>query len=708
MDVATFAGSAHHGQLRQNGAPYIIHPLAVAGIVSDWQLDIDSIKAALLHDVVEDTSYSLDDLESRFGKIVTQIVNGVSKIEQLEQFEKGVVENEHQATAENYRKMLLAISRDWRVILIKLADRLHNMRTLGNLKSENKRKRIAKETLEIYAPIAERLGFQPVRDELQSLAFKHIYPWRYTVLENALQRSNMHNRITLPKIKRQITIALRKAGIKVVISVRSKNVYSVYRKMIEKNLTFNEVDDIIGFRLVVDSRLECYTVLGVMHEKLRPVPGKLKDYISQAKINGYQSLHTTVLAYNGTIIELQIRTEEMDRFAEYGLAAHWDYKERYEANNKRKRTKKSDPMQSYTNRTLSSLMTMSKLGVDPQDFLSNLRLDLFPNDVFVLTPKGKVIQLINGSTALDMAYAIHSDLGDKADYAIINAHRMPISAQLSSGDITKIITSATTSPSPHWLTFVASPKARTQIRAKLKQSKTTELAKLGRQLVEDSLHRLGRHPTDITDTTLIEYFKHNKSLSSPEDLYSKIALGLYQADVVVKEILGPVTSRIAKYAKLSISVVGDNRAGITRATCCEPLPPEPIVGIMKQRKGLIVHLRDCPRIAKFISTDHFISMHWGKGDTDTSYRVHLELECTNRKGLLANVITVFPHEQVNIVSVNLADAEGNNPVAIIKVVAEVVDAQQIERLVRRINEIKGVTVKHAGARPTPFLATGRI
>ena len=340
VKAANFAAVAHDGQYRQNGAPYVIHPLAVASLASDWQLDKESVVAALLHDVVEDTDYTVADLEEMFGKPVAQIVNGVSKIEQIEQFEQDKLSHEHKA-AESYRKMLLAISQDWRVILIKLADRVHNMRTLGNLKSRAKIRRIARETLDIYAPIAERLGFQPVRDELQSLSFEHIHPVRFSVLRSALERSQEQNRVAMPKIKRLISSAMRKAGIKSNVTARNKNVYSVYRKMIDKNLPFSEVDDIIGFRVVVTERLDCYKALGVLHERFRPVPEKLKDYIAQPKLNGYQSLHTTVLAANGNIIEVQIRTKDMDRFAEYGVASHWHYKVNNDAkgNGKQKTSK---------------------------------------------------------------------------------------------------------------------------------------------------------------------------------------------------------------------------------------------------------------------------------------------------------------------------------------------------------------------------------
>lgn len=672
--------------------------------MSDWQLDKESVIAALLHDVVEDTERTVKDIERRFGRTSAQIVNGVSKIEQIEQFEQDIDHHEHKA-AESYRKLLLAISQDWRVILIKLADRLHNMRTLGNLKSRSKRRRIARETLDIYAPIAERLGFQPIRDELQMLSFEHIHPVRFSVLRSALERSQEQHRVSIPRIKRLISSAIRKAGLKATITARSKSVYSVYRKMIDKSLSFSEVDDIIGFRVVVPERLDCYTALGVLHEKFRPVPEKLKDYVAQPKVNGYQSLHTTVLAPNGNIIEVQIRTKEMDRFAEFGVAAHWHYKA---SNGARPggEARSARKVQVHTNRQLDSLFTMSKLGVDPGEFLRNLRLDLYPNDVFVLTPNGKVIQLPKGSTVLDMAYAVHTDLGDRADSALVNGTQMPISSMLASGDIVKVVTDDSVEPNPQWLSFVATSKARSHIRSRLKQNWTEGLVELGRDLLERSARRLGGKPEGIGGETLDFYLRRHSSLSCKEELFSQIALGIYLPDVVAKEILGPAAHYVRQDAKMSISLAGDKRAGITRAECCEPLPPEEIVGVMRRNKGLVVHRQDCPAIEKLIETDRYVEMHWGEGSTNSPYQISMRMECTNRKGLLAKVMAQFTHEGVNIVSISVDGAEESNPVAMIDAVVEVNDALQVERFVRSLNRINGVTVSRAGSRPAITSAQG--
>ena len=689
VEVAEFAALAHQDQVRQNGAPYITHPLAVASIISEWLLDADSINAALLHDVIEDSKFTVNDIENKFSKTIAQIVNGVSKIEKIEKFEENVDHHEHTA-AESYRKLLLAISQDWRVILIKLADRLHNMRTLGNIKSRTKQRRIAQETLDIYAPIAERLGFQQVRDELQSLAFEYIHPVRYAVLKSALERSQDRQRTAIPKIEKKIKASLKKVNIKADIKARSKNIYSVYRKMIEKHLSFNEVDDIIGFRVIADNRLECYSVLGVIHEIYRPVPEKLKDYIAQPKLNGYQSIHTTVVAQNGNIIELQIRDPVMDRLAEFGVAAHWDYKD---SGHK----KRHNQFQEHTNKQLNSLFSLSKLGVEPGEFLQNIRLDLYPNDVLVLTPKGKVIQLSKGATVLDMAFAIHSDLGMNADYALVNNTRVPTSTVLASGDIVNIFASDKVKVNPQWLSFVVTSKARTSIRNALKESWSDELVGLGKELLERSVIRHGFDLSEITTEKLNLYLKHNSSIESMAALYSQIALGFYHPDVVIKDILGPAKQTIASSEVHGIPISGDHHSGIIRAECCEPLPPEEIVGIMKKNQGINVHRKTCSSIAKQVKAKNYITMEWDTTKTDAVYRVNLALECTNRKGLLANVLSQFAMENSNVVTLNLHQAEENNPVANIAVVVEVANLKHLEQIFTRLHRLNGVSVRRPSA-----------
>lgn len=678
--MAEFAAQAHAGQQRLNGAPYITHPVAVACIAAGWHLDEESVAAGLLHDVVEDCPYSVADLEERFGPKVAAIVDGVSKIERLEQFEPGGRERQQ---AESFRKLLLAVAKDWRVLLIKLADRLHNMRTLGNVPRRSKRERVAQETLDIYAPLAERLGFQQVRDELQMLSFEHRHPLRFAALSSALERSAERQRVALPKIRRQLTAGLKKAGIKATLQSRSKNVYSVYRKMVDKDLSFREVDDLIGFRLIAESRLDCYTALGVVHEKFRPVPEKVKDYIAQPKVNGYQSLHTTVLAPNGNIIELQIRTKEMDQLAEIGVAAHWEYKSSNAAAHGGETAIQHD-----TNKQLDNLFSMSKLGIEPGEFLRNLRLDLYPDDIFALTPRGEVIQLNRGATVLDLAYAVHTDLGSQADHALVNGTRMPISTKLNSGDIVEVKTAAHVAPKPQWLGYVATPKARTQIRHQLKEAWNAELVQLGARLLAQALQRCGGDFATLDPNRYLNYVRHNAGLDSKEELQTQLALGIYQADVVARDLLG-AKARGGGRAE-GIKVCGDRHAGLVRASCCEPLPPEPIVGVIKRAEGVQIHRRSCPAVAKRLEAGDCVELEWEAGE-NALYQAALRLECTNRKGLIANVLGQFGSQQVNIVTLSLASAEQDNPVATIALVVEVVDGPQLERLLRILNRIAGVT-----------------
>ena len=693
MEAAKFAAEAHQGQRRQNGKPYIIHPMAVAQIVSDWKLDKEGVIAALLHDVVEDTNYTVENIEQYYGKAVGRVVNGVSKIEQIEHVSPSVKSSEEQRVG-TFRKLLLSLSQDWRVILIKLADRLHNMRTIGNLPSY-KRRRIAQETLDIYTPIAERLGFMEVRDELQTLSFQNIYPMRFAVLEHALERSQKQRRKAIPLLKKKISTTMGKAGIVCTLAAREKNIYSVYRKMIEKQLTFNEVDDIIGIRIVVETRLECYTALGVAHDIFRPVPHKLKDYISHPKLNGYQSLHTTVLTPNGSIMELQIRTKEMHRIAESGLAAHWEYKD-INGNGNDAKTKHTGHMQAHTNKILNSLITLNQLAAEPGEFLSNMRLDLYPNEIFVLTPKGKILQLLKNATVLDMAYAIHSDLGNRASSATINGQKMPVSTVLSTGDMVNIQTSAESRPHPQWLNFVATPKARSEIRAQLKQGRSRELVELGRSLLQHELHKSG-FELDQIGMLLQQFIYSYHTMDNEQELFSEIGLGKLSAVVVANEIIGPQRRSLSKQTELSISIAGDQRAGIKRADCCQPLPPEEIVGITQKNFGLIIHRSNCSKIVPLLKANKHISLHWDVSQKGP-YQINLALECTNRHGLLASIFAGFSSEKVNIISFNLEDADHSNPVVIIQIAVEVQDARQIEHLLSRLNSVPGVTVSRARAK----------
>ena len=469
-----FSGKAHEGQYRDSGEPYISHPLAVAGILADWHLDPQALMAALLHDVMEDTNVSKAEISRHFGKPVAELVDGLSKLDKIE------FQSQQDAQAENFRKMLLAMARDVRVILIKLADRLHNMRTLGAVPPA-KRRRVSRETLEIYAPIANRLGLNGLYQELQELAFSHLYPLRYRVLAKATKSARGNRRRVLGKILEEIKQCLSKAGIKVEVTGREKHLYSIYKKMLEKNLSFSQVLDIYGFRVVVEDAPACYLALGALHGLYKPVPGKFKDYIAIPKVNGYQALHTTLIGPFGTPVEIQIRTRDMHRVAEAGVASHWLYKTSDASLN---------DLQHKTHIWLQSLLDIQSESGDAAEFLEHIKVDLFPDEVYVFTPKGKIMALPRGATAVDFAYAVHTEVGNRCVAAKINYELVPLRTELKNGDRVEIITASHANPNPAWLNYVKTGKARSHIRHFLKTMHYEESTELGEKLLNQALRAL--------------------------------------------------------------------------------------------------------------------------------------------------------------------------------------------------------------------------
>ena len=706
--AAENAAALHSGQLRADGSPYIIHPVAVACIVAEWLHDEEAMIAALLHDAIEDTELSTEQLAEQYGPTVSLIVNGVTNIEKIEHVDR------QERRAENFRKLLLAVASDWRVLLIKLADRIHNMRTLVHL-PKRKRLRIAQETLDIYAPLAERLGFRTVRDELQMLSFSHIFPLRYAVLEQALGRSSGTRRQALPDIERKLKENFAANGIETTIYGRSKNLYSIYRKMVEKRLRFSEVDDIIGFRILVASRAECYQALGIIHEHFRPMPFKVKDYIGMPKNNGYQSLHTTVLDKSGVLIELQIRTERMHEFAEYGLAAHWHYKQ----NDNQRRTGfiksrlfgqtgrsgksgagkiSASEVQMQAARMLAGLL---ELPADPKtggDFMHNLRIDLFPNDIYVLSPKGRVVHLPKGASALDFAYEIHTDLGDRAESAEINGRSLPISAKLASGDIIKVNTSKVAAPLPQWLEFVATSKARSRIRAVLRESWAEEMENFGAKLLEQALQRSGAALEEIGEQAWKSFFQRSMVHGSRQALLIELALGKIDPFIVAGELLGAAggSARREKRAT-TISISGKTGAGIFFANCCSPVPPEEIIGLMQKGKGMEIHRKNCQIAASLPGFANHINLTWAPGD-GTMFSTRLTLEATNRRRLFTDITSEISSTGINIANVNLSGGQEGSSVVRMEIEIEVNDAKQIERLLAKISAIPGVlTAQRAGA-----------
>src|SRR3990170_4644360 len=470
-----FSEQAHEGQFRKSGEPYISHPLAVANILAQWHLDTQALTAALLHDVMEDTSVTKSEISRNFGRPVAELVDGVSKLDKIE------FESHAEAQAENFRKMLLAMARDVRVILIKLADRLHNMRTLEAVESEQKR-RIARETLEIYAPIANRLGLNSIYQELEDVALKHLYPDRYRVLAKAVKAAGGNRREVVGKVLDGIRKKLKSAGVEALAQGREKHLYSIYRKMREKHLTFAQVQDVYGFRIIVNDVPGCYLALGALHSLYKPIPGKFKDYVAIPKANGYQSLHTMLFGPLGTPIEVQIRTREMHKIAEAGVASHWLYKD--------SDTSLSD-LQKKTHQWLQSLLEMQSQSGDSVEFLEHLKVDLFPDEVYVFTPKGKILSLPRGATAVDFAYAVHTDIGNRCVAAKVNSELVPLRTELRNGDLVEVVTASHAKPNPAWLSFVATSKARSNIRHFLKTTLSGESAQLGERLLNQALLALG-------------------------------------------------------------------------------------------------------------------------------------------------------------------------------------------------------------------------
>ena len=679
-------------------------------MVAEWLRDEEAMIAALLHDALEDTELTGEQLAGEYGQTVARIVNGVTNIEKIEHVDR------QERRAENFRKLLLAVARDWRVLLIKLADRIHNMRTLIHL-PPRKRRRIAQETLDIYAPLAERLGFRAVRDELQVLAFAHIFPHRHAVLEQALGRSARTRRRALPELEKRIRKIFAAGGMDATVYGRSKNLYSIYRKMSEKRLRFSEVDDIIGFRILVATRAECYQALGMIHEHFRPMPYKVKDYIGMPKNNGYQSLHTTVLDRSGVLIELQIRTERMHEFAEYGLAAHWHYKQTDESGlrhpgfirgrlfgkSRRRRKSGSDKIsaseiQVQASRMLAGLLELPADPGNAGEFMRDLHIDLFPNDIYVLSPKGRVVHLPKGASALDFAYEIHTELGDRAESAEINGRQLPISAKLASGDIIRINTSKVAAPLPQWLEFVATSKARSHIRSVLRHSWSEEMEAFGTRLLDQALRRAGSSLDDISERVWKRFFQRSMAQSTRHSLMIELALGKIDPFIVAGELVG-IGGGAALHRKreTTIRISGRTSAGIFFANCCSPVPPEAIVGIMKKSKGMEIHRSDCSVVTGRSDSASHISLSWAPGD-GTLFSTRLTLEATNRRRLFTDITSEINSSGINIANVNLSGGQEGSSVVRMELEIEVKDARQIERLLAKISAIPGVlTAQRTGA-----------
>ncbi len=672
-----FSEAAHNGQYRASGDPYISHPLAVANILAQLHLDPQALTAALLHDVVEDTSVTKTEISRKFGKPVAELVDGVSKLDRIE------FETSEEAQAENFRKMLLAMARDVRVMLIKLADRLHNMRTLDAVPAA-KRKRVARETLEIYAPIANRLGLNGMYQELEDLSFRYLYPARNRVLSKALKAARGNRREVVGKVGETIKKRLKQDGIDAVLHGREKHLFSIYRKMREKHLSFAKVLDVFGFRIIVKDVPSCYLVLGALHGLYKPIPGTFKDYIAIRKANGYQSLHTTLFGPFGSPIEVQIRTHEMHKIAEAGVASHWLYKSSDASLNE---------LQKKTHQWLQSLLEIQSGGGDSIEFLEHLKVDLFPDEVYVFTPKGKILSLPRGATAVDFAYAVHTDIGNRCVAVKINDELVPLRTELRNGDRVEIITASHAKPNPLWLNYVITGRARSHIRHFLKTVQSQESAQLGERLLNQALAAVQPGVVEITEAQWNKLLKETGA-KSRTDILADIGLGKRLSAVVARRLLsrGESTAEERKSAG-PVLIRGSEGMAVQFAQCCMPIPGDPIIGLINKGQGMVIHTHDCPAIAKTrADPDKVFDVDWAP-ETKKLFNVSIKLVAMNQRGVLAKVAAEIAEANSNIDNVAVDPQEGDQYATLqfTLQVANRLHLAQIMRALRRLQEVIRIT-----------------
>jgi RelA/SpoT family (p)ppGpp synthetase len=640
VDAFDFAHEAHKGQTRQSGQAYITHPVAVASILADLHLDPQTIKAALLHDVIEDTPALKEEISARFGSEVADLVDGVSKLDKL------TFSSHEEAQAASFRKMILAMVEDIRVILVKLADRCHNMQTLDAL-SPAKRRRIARETLEIYAPIANRLGINSIRLELQDQGFRHMYPQRYRVIEHALKKAKGNQKQFVKGILQNLEQTLAKEGIEATVMGREKHLYSIYRKMRSKSRSLAEIVDVFGFRIIVDKADTCYRALGVVHSLYKPMPGRFKDYIAIPRVNGYQSLHTTLFGPDSMPIEVQIRTAEMDKVAESGIAAHWQYK-LGESGNSAPHTRARE--------WLSKLMEMQD-GSNSEEFLESVKVDLFPDKVYVFTPKGEILRLPRGSTCVDFAYAVHTAVGDRCVAAKINRRLVPLRTHLRNGETVEIITAKGGHPNPAWVNFVASAKARTSIRHYLKKMQLHEAVELGKRLLENALRDYSLSIRKVGNAK-IKDLATELGLQEPAELFTQIGLGERMAPLIARRLLttdeaGPLPT------SEPLAISGTEGMVVTYARCCSPIPGDSIMGYLSTGRGIVIHRDDCGNLVEYRKQpERWINVSW-KPRIDRDFNVEIRAEVVNRVGVLAAVAATISDCNSNIEAVSIDERDGD-------------------------------------------------
>ena len=664
QDAYDFAFEAHQGQRRRSGEPYITHPVAVADLLADLRLDPQTLIAAILHDVIEDTPTLKEEINRRFGQEVADLVDGVSKLDQIQ------FKSREEAQAESFRKMLLAMVRDIRVIMVKLADRTHNMRTLAAMPLA-KRRTVARETLDIYAPIAHRLGMHAIKTELEDLGFRSLYPRRYRVIETAVRRAKGNQKQVVGRISDALRNALDKSGIKARIEGREKDPYSIYQKMRRKKVALGEIVDVYGFRIVVDTVDTCYRTLGNVHGAYKPMPGRFKDYIAIPRANGYQSLHTTLFGPNGMPIEVQIRTEDMHKVAESGIAAHWQYKAGDAGD------------RSHSDRAREWLQQLVEIqqGGSSEEFLESVKVDLFPDKVYVFTPKGEIRRLPRGATCVDFAYAVHTDVGNRCVAAKVDRRLVPLRTPLRNGQTVEVITAKGATPNPSWANFVVTAKARAAIRHYLKNLKRGEAMELGRRLLNQALEEfslsLRKLPAGAIESVVKEF-----GLKSPEELFEKIGLGERIAPFVARRLLPADAGEGVEGGPGALAIAGTEGLVVTYARCCFPIPNDPVLANLSSGRGVVIHREACGNLASFRKQpEKWVPVTW-QASADRLFHVEIKVEVSNRMGVLAQVAAAISETQSNIERVSVVERDSDSSTLIFELLVH--DRRHLARVIRAI------------------------
>ena len=686
-----YSAKVHRGQVRLSGEPYLSHPLEVAHILTRLKMDESCVAAGLLHDTIEDTISTSEEIREHFGEEIFSLVDGVTKISKIE------FASSEEQQAENYRKMILAMAKDIRVILIKLADRLHNMRTLEYM-SGDKREKISRETLDIFAPLANRLGIGWMKLELEDPAFKYLYPDKYKEIMDRVAEGYEERVKFIEEIAIVINKELDKADVKGKVMGRPKHYYSIYKKMIDQSISFDQVFDIIGLRIITDTVKDCYSILGIIHSIWKPIHGKIKDYIAMPKANMYQSLHTTVIVPPSNRVEFQIRTEEMHRIAENGIAAHWRYKE---ISKKDEKAAKVDERFAW----LKHILEWQKDMKDPKEFLETMKIDLFPDEVYVFTPKGKVISFPKGATPIDFAYYIHTDVGDKCVGAKVNRKIVPLKYNLSNGDIIEILTSPAHKPSRDWLKIVKTSRARTKIRNYLKIEEKARSITLGKEITEKEIQKYNLSPSEVLKPESLSEVIKTAGFSNEENLFAAIGYGRYHVHQLMIKLIPPekieerkkreesrfkkIISRVTKKPEIGSVKIKGVEDFLTRfALCCNPVPGDKIIGFISRGRGVTIHTADCSNIAELqYDKDRLVNVEWDLKEK-TLHKVRINIHTLDKPGILADISASIASQGVNISQADIETTE--NKEAFLNFSIEISDLDQLQKVINSINQLKGV------------------